>query len=163
MEINQVKMMIKFYAQIWQEFPTKKEPSPLAGHQSGTRNGPEGEISPDPKISLLGKWQCKLPHWGLNLLACGCALLWEISWSWWTLWFELECCDASAQDCLCNGMWAVWQTSILYDLLWQNCDFTGRNEGAVQYLSCAYVSKSQDMANCDTMSLACYCVDMLIM
>ena len=69
--------MIICYAQIWQEIPTEIEPSPLAEHQSGTRNGPEGEISPDPEISLLGKWQCKLPDWGLNLLGHGCAL-----WQW---------------------------------------------------------------------------------
>ena len=86
----------------------------VQGLRHETQNDPEGEISPDPKISLLGKWQCKLPHWGLNLLACGCALLWEISWSWWTLWLELECCDASTQDCLCNGMQAVHTWADLY-------------------------------------------------
>ena len=69
--------MNKVYAQIWQEVPTKKETSPLAGQQSGTRNGPEGEISPDPDISLLGKWQCRLLDWGLNLLGQDCDL-----WQW---------------------------------------------------------------------------------
>ena len=95
---------------------------------------------------------------------------------------DVLCCGKSADPGeLCELSWSVvmlplriayviecepftcGQTSILYDLLWQNCDFTCRNEGAVQYPICAYVSKSKDMANCDTMSLACYCVDMLIM
>ena len=95
---------------------------------------------------------------------------------------DVLCCGKSADPGeLCELSWSVvmlplriayvmecepftcGQTSSLYDLLWQNCDFTCRNEGAVQYPSCAYVSKSKDMANCDSMSLACYCVDMLIM
>ena len=135
----------------------------VLGLRHKTQNDPEGEISPDPKISLLGKWQCKLPHWGLNLLACGCDLLWETGWFWWALWLDLECCDASLRiayvmECepfICG------QTSILYDLLWQNCDFTCRNEGAVQYPSCAYVSKFKDMANCNIM-LLCWHVDYVI-
>ena len=88
---------------------------------------------------------------------------------------DVLCCGKSADPGeLCELSWSVvmlplriayvmecepftcGQTSILYDLLWQNCDFTCRNEGAVQYPSCAYVSKSKDMANCDIMSLACY-------
>ena len=88
---------------------------------------------------------------------------------------DVLCCGKSADPGeLCELSWSVvmlplriayvmeckpfirGQTSILYDLLWQNFDFTGRNKGAVQYPSCAYVSKFKDMANCDIMSLACY-------
>ena len=88
---------------------------------------------------------------------------------------DVLCCGKSADPGeLCELSWSVvmlplriayvmeckpfihGQTSILYDLLWRNFDFTGRNKGAVQYPSCAYVSNFKDMANCDIMSLACY-------
>ena len=96
----------------------------------------------------------------MDVLCCGksadpgelCELSWSVGMLPLRIAYVMEC-----EPFTCG------QTSILYDLLWQNCDFTCRNEGAVQYPSCAYVSKSKDMANCDTMSLACYCVDMLIM
>ena len=67
---------------------------------------------------------------------------------------DVLCCGKSADPGeLCELSWSVvmlplriayvmecepfigGQTSILYDLLWQNCDSTCRNEGAVQYPS----------------------------
>ena len=67
---------------------------------------------------------------------------------------DVLCCGKSADPGeLCDLSWIVvmhplriayvmecepltcGQTSILYDLMWQNCDFTCRNEGAVQYPS----------------------------
>ena len=89
----------------------------------------------------------------MDVLCCGKSAdpgeLCELSWSVVMLLLRI----AYVMEC---EPFTCGQTSILHDLLWQNCDFTCRNEGAVQYPSCAYVSKFKDMANCHVMSLACY-------